>query len=89
MNFVVRWNEVALSQLADIWVHTNDRSAVTKAAHAIDRLLAGQAATCGEPRSAILRAVIVRPLWVQYQVDLSTRTVTVQNILLLPINLQD
>jgi hypothetical protein len=40
MRFTVIWSQVAQNQLAELWMNATDQSAVTRASHRIDQLLA-------------------------------------------------
>lgn len=89
MNFVVNWSEVALEDLTRIWLASTNRDAITRAARAIDRVLAARATTCGEPRVGTERTVALAPLWILFSIDHSLRTVTVLKALELPNSSQD
>ena len=77
MNFTVTWLPDAENELAEIWLTSTDRNAVTKSAAEIDRLLAEKGPNEGESRPANTRVTFVRPLAVLFRVDPSSRTVTV------------
>lgn len=51
MKFTVGWQPVAEGRLADLWAAARNRTAVTQAAHRIERLLESDAVTAGESRT--------------------------------------
>ncbi len=77
MNFDVGWVPSVEGDLADLWVHAPDRSEVTDAADAIDRILARNPLSAGEAREGNRRILFVPPLAVYYDVNLDDRKVTV------------
>ena len=64
--YTVVWPQSSLDELADIWLNSSDRDAVTTAAHQIDRELAEDPATKGLHLSEGLRALYVQPLRVLF-----------------------
>ena len=77
MRYTVTWKPSLKQQLADIWLHADDRKAVTEAAHTIDKLLQVAPLDQGESRSGALRIIIVRPLAALYEVLKDDRRVDV------------
>jgi hypothetical protein len=81
MRYTVVWKRFAEAQLADIWNNSDDRSAVTAAANAIDQTLKIDPVLRGEIDSGAVRVFIQRPLLVRYLViegDRIVRILTVQ-----------
>jgi hypothetical protein len=66
--FEVRWLPKALDQLADIWVHSQNRNAITQATHQIDVQLARDPESEGESRDRGNRLLFERPLAVLFKV---------------------
>lgn len=77
MNYRVRWRKAAKRQLADIWVRTLDRAAVTAASDSVDPILGRNPQAQGESRSGNRRVWIVEPLIFFYDIDDANRMVTV------------
>jgi hypothetical protein len=81
MRYTVVWKRFAVAQLAAIWNESDDRSAVTVAANAIDQTLKFDPVLRGETDSPSTRVLIQRPLLVRYLViedDRIVRILTVQ-----------
>jgi plasmid stabilization system protein ParE len=68
MKFTVVWKPSAQAMLAHLWSTASDRSAVARAADAIDVLLRRNPLDVGEERSENKRILIVPPLAVHYRV---------------------
>lgn len=81
MKYTVVWKRFAEAQLAAIWNNSDDRSAVTAAANAIDQTLKVDPILRGETEFRTIRTLIERPLLVRYVViddDRIVRILTVQ-----------
>jgi plasmid stabilization system protein ParE len=89
MIFTVIWKLLAEEQLAAIWMDTEDRQAVTRAANAIDRLLREDPQTAGESRSGLTRVLVVDPLVVHFDVSADDRMVHVLTVRHVPLPRQD
>jgi hypothetical protein len=77
MNFTVEWTDPTQQDLAALWVAGPDRNAITAAANAIDAALARDPLAQGESRRGSTRVMFHAPLGVYYNVNQTTRTVTV------------
>ena len=60
--YTVVWPQSSLDELAEIWLKSSDRAAVTSAAHQIDQALAEDPGRKGLEVSEGLRALYVEPL---------------------------
>ena len=80
MKFTVCWTQLAENDLADIWLKSFDRAAVTDAANRIDRILEQEAANAGAIRRDGNRHLIVPPLVVTFDVSPDDRNVTVNRV---------
>jgi len=67
----------AEQELADAWMATADRAAVTRAADRIELALSRDPLGHGESRSGTTRLLFARPLSVLYRVDAQARVVWV------------
>jgi hypothetical protein len=79
-NYTLSWKPWAELLLADIWINTDDRPAVTDAANRIDFLLRTDPQTHGESRSGTRRILVVPPLTVAYEVVEQDRRVDVLSV---------
>jgi plasmid stabilization system protein ParE len=77
MKYTVVWKPSAETSLAEIWLSTNDRQAVTDAADSIDALLRSTPLQVGESRAEITRILTVIPLSIYYDVFEDDRLVAV------------
>jgi len=77
MTFTVVWLSSAQGHLANIWTVGPDRTAITKAANSIDRLLRQDPFGYSESRAGNERIMFVTPLGVSYDVIEEDRLVTV------------
>jgi plasmid stabilization system protein ParE len=84
MRFTVIWQPPAQGRLAEIWINTDDRQAVTAASHRIDQLLKTDPQMRGESRSRNNRVLVVPPLAVYYDVNEEDRTVHVLTVRKVP-----
>ena len=78
--YTVVWPQSALDELAHIWLNSNDRNAVTSAAHRIDRELAEDAPQKGLELDQGLRAFYAEPLRVLCAVREDDRIVEVLRV---------
>ena len=84
MNYTVVWLPVAEQQLAEIWLSSSQRLAVSTAAEEIDEELGLHPLEIGESREDTNRIIITRPLVATYQVEVADRIVRVVNVRLYP-----
>ncbi len=77
MSYTVTWKESAADRLAEIWMSTRDRRAVTAAADRLDAALRADPHLHGESRGETTRLVIVPPLAVVYEVLEADRLVEI------------
>lgn len=84
MNYTVVWLPVAEQQLADIWLASSQRQAVSAAVREIDDELGRHPLEIGESREEANRVLITRPLVTTYQVGIEDRIVRVANVRLYP-----
>jgi len=84
MNFTVDWTEEALEAVADIWMRSPTRAAVTAAQAAIDRRLAADPVGHAIPVSEGLYAFEVHPLRVQFEINTHEHVVTIVSVRELP-----
>lgn len=80
MTFTIIWTPAAEQELAAIWLAASDRTAVTSAADAIDRLLRRNAADVGTPRFDTVRSIALPPIGVDYEVLAADRLVYVLTV---------
>ena len=76
--FTVRWTRRAKRDLADIWLQSSDRLAVTQASNTVDLLLSRSPLQLGESREGNRRILIEPPLAVFYEVILDDYKVKVR-----------
>ena len=67
--FTVGWRDEALQELAEVWLATNKRNAITAAAHDIDALLSRNPFEIGTKLSEGLCRLDVAPLRVYFIVN--------------------
>ena len=80
MNYSVIWLPDAEQELAGLWLDSRDRDVVTRAADAIDRLLARDADIQGESRPNGRRILFASPLAVTYRVRRDEHQVDVLHV---------
>ena len=80
MKFTVCWTQLAENDLADIWLKSFDRAAVTEAANRIDRILEHDPLAVGAVRQDGNRHLIVPPLVVTFDASPRDRLVTVNRV---------
>jgi hypothetical protein len=69
MKYTVVWKRPAKRRLAEIWMGSADRAAVTRAADEIDARLASAPLAEGESREEEFRVLFMAPLAVKYSVS--------------------
>ncbi len=77
MRFAVVWMEMALDELAQIWIDADDKRDVTQAGNRIDLELAIDPDAKGEPDQVGVRVLSVPPLEVAFVVLRDDRLVRV------------
>jgi hypothetical protein len=80
MTFTVVWKPSAEAMLAHLWSTAPDRSAVQRAADAIDAHLRRNPLAVGESRGVFFRLLVVGPLAVHYGVSEDDRLVHVLKV---------
>ena len=80
IRYTVVWPRGSEDELAEIWIHAQDRPAVTAAADAIDQQLSVDASTKGVELSEGLRALFAPPLRVLFAVREDDRLVEVLRV---------
>ena len=75
--YTVVWHASAQDELAELWIHAQDRNALTTAAHFIDVELSQDAATKGIDVAEGLRALFSPPLRILFSVNEGDRIVEV------------
>jgi hypothetical protein len=83
-HYTVLWLQQAQDELAQIWIESTDRKAITSATATLDNLLATDPAQQGEELAEGLRRLTVQPLQVWFEVRELDRTVEVSNVKLKP-----
>jgi hypothetical protein len=78
--YTVTWHPTMEQRLADLWMATSDRGAMTAATDEIDSTLAADPFRVGESRSENQRVWFVPPLVIIYEVSEDDRLVTVQDV---------
>ena len=79
MRYTVGWSASAQSELAEVWLETVDREAVTAASNEIDAFLA---VSPNDPRCEVVAGkgiLIIGPLGVEYRIRERDRFVVVVN----------
>lgn len=80
MIYTVVWKPSAKQDLAAIWMAASNRNAVTTASHRIDVLLETDPDTRGTVLYDTVRALVVPPLGVEFEVIEDDRTVWVLSV---------
>lgn len=80
MNYSVIWLPDAEEELAALWLNSSDRGVVTRAAAALDQLLARDPANEGESRPNERRIVFAAPLAAIYRIHADARQVDVLHV---------
>jgi hypothetical protein len=80
MTWTVAYRPSAKDELAELWLATPDRHALTLAADEVDRLLRIDPLNCGESRDGAMRLLIMPPLAVFFDVSSDDRMVIIWNV---------
>lgn len=80
MSYTVRYLPDAEQELAALWMDSNKRDPVTKAAHRIDQQLQRAPEQLGESRPNDCRIFFDSPLGILFRVAVNTRIVEVVHI---------
>ena len=80
MTFKVRWMPPAEADLASIWLAARDRQRLTEVSGRIEESLTRSPKSAGESREAGVRLMFDDPLWVEFEVDESSRTVRILTV---------
>ena len=80
IRYTVVWHKEAQDELAEIWIDTSDRNAVTMAAYLIDMMLSQDALSKGIELSEGLRALFASPLRILFTVDEGDRVASVLRV---------
>lgn len=80
MKYTVTWSAEAERRLTSIRIESKDRSAVTQAAHEIDRELQHDPQLVGEGRSGRTRIHFAKPLGVFFRIAHADRRVDVLTV---------
>ncbi len=80
MNYRVVWDRWVLRALSAIWLGARDRTAVTRAANIIERLLMLDPHHEGRAMRRDYRSLFVTPLTVKYHIDDQNWLVTIVGI---------
>ena len=84
MTFRVRWSRETKQQLAGIWLVASDRNAVTRASNSIDKALAKDPHTAGQPLAEGLWKIEIMPLVAYFEIDEPNKTIHVNGISYVP-----
>jgi hypothetical protein len=79
MRFTVTWTPLALDQLADLWVRSSNRRAVTTAQHQVDQTLRVDPQSQGLPFFGD-RILVVPPLRVAFSINWMDMIVEVYDV---------
>jgi hypothetical protein len=79
MRFTVTWHPSAESELANVWMASNDRDGVSQAANLIDRALSSDPLDQGEEFYGD-RLLVLLPLAVTYTVSEADRSVRILQV---------
>ena len=80
MKWTVVWQPEAERRLAELWMNSNDRMAITQASHALDQALRRSPEIVGESRDMGRRILLVPPLAVIYTFQPEDRLVKVISV---------
>jgi hypothetical protein len=84
MRYTAIYTDQAEQKLADAWMNSPDRSAITIACNSIDEELAEDPETKGDLRFDTVRSLIAGPLGVEFEVVEPDRLVYVLSVWLVP-----
>ena len=81
MTYNVKWTPLADGMLAEVWMATTDRNAVSAMAHRLNLALTLAPLAVGRPmESSVHRAVYSPPLYVEFYVVEDDKRVVVQGV---------
>jgi hypothetical protein len=80
IRYTVVWHDEAQNLLAEVWLKSPDRIAVTAATHALDIQLASDPELKGIPVEGDLRELIFAPLRIWFSVGEADRLVKVVHV---------
>jgi hypothetical protein len=80
MRYTVVWRETALQQLAQIWLASADRNAITQAAATVDRELTNDPETKGDDYYGDRTLVLSPVMWVLFTVRADDRIADVLQV---------
>ena len=80
MSFTVVWKALAEEQLAEIWLASEDRNAVSRTARELEEQLRQRPLEVGESRDGATRVVMQPPLAVHFDVFEDDRLVVVLSV---------
>jgi hypothetical protein len=84
MIYTVSWTLVAQEQLAEVWLASKRRNAVTAASYEIERILRDNPDLVGRHRFDTLREFLSPPLGIEFEVIEADRIVHVLSVWELP-----
>jgi hypothetical protein len=79
MTFQVVWKNLALQQLAAIWMVSDRRTKINEDCESADRLLSQDGHTHGDDYFGD-RYVILSVLWILYRVDMMNKIITILQV---------
>ncbi len=77
MHYTVTWRPSALNHLAELWMASSNRHAITRASHQIDQSLRSNPHEVGEARLGVTRILFQGPLGAYFDVSDDDRLVNV------------
>ena len=80
MSFSVVWVAAAEAELAEVWMRSKRRAAVTAAAFALDELLSAEGPEVGESRDGELRIAFQHPLGIHFRLEPESQTIQVGSV---------
>ena len=80
MNYTVVWKALAEEQLAELWLASEDRNAVSRTAMELEEQLRQRPFEVGESRDGATRVAMLPPLAVHYDVFEDDRLVVVLSV---------
>jgi hypothetical protein len=81
LKWTVVWLQNVEQELAEAWLNSNNRSAVSQAANQIDSIIRTSPETSGDPYRISQRVLQIGPLAVTYFVDEPNRIVSITGLL--------
>jgi plasmid stabilization system protein ParE len=85
MKFTLTWSDVALRQVAELWLSAVDRAAVTSATDRIDKLLTSDPQLHSAPLREGLHKIIVPPMVALFEIREGDRVVEIACIRLVQL----